>query len=263
MAFDTHTYHIEHSSAHGYAASPHFSNARMWQHSSTGLEVVNESDLSPFIATIVGRVSPYCLKCTPSGNHFTGADHELSVDYLARVRNLEILQAEVGKTGNHKNMVIDDYTGKMIRFIKNIFTVCDRTIPDSPHGEAAENAPKMDDETKNWLIPDEFAHNFDGLKYSMAAEPLPLYHEGHLVEPRHANQIINGTIMEVQFSIQHWCITDFNSFQATAQKVTVLRLGPIHIPSNYKHANPEADLDEQPKMKKLRYNAEAGSSKDG
>ncbi|KAG1725058.1 uncharacterized protein EDB91DRAFT_1087240 [Suillus paluster] len=230
--------------------------------------------------TIVGRVSPYRLKCTPSGNHFTGGmsplakakyqfhitrpvDHELSVDYLAGVRNLEILQEEVSKTGNHKNMVIDDYTGKMIRFVKNIFTVRDRTIPDSPHGEAADNAPKMDDETKNWPIPDEFAHDFDGLKYSMAAELLPLYHEGHLVEPRHANQIINGAIVEVQFSIQHWRIKDFDSFQATAQKVTVLRLGPVHIPSNYKRANPEADLDEQPKTKKPRYNAEAGSSKDG
>ncbi|KAG1751262.1 uncharacterized protein EDB91DRAFT_1243529 [Suillus paluster] len=245
-----------------------------------GLEVINKSDLSPFIATIVGRVSPYHLKCTPSGNHFTGGmsplakakyqfnitcptDHELLADYLARVHNLEILQEEVGKMGNHKNMVINDYTGKMIRFVKIIFTVCEHIIPDSPHGEAAENTPKMDDETKNWPILDEFAHDFDRLKYSMAAELLPLYHEGHLVEPRHANQIINSAIVEVQFSIQHWCIKDFHSFQATAQKVTVLRLGPVHIPSNYKHANPEADLEEQPKTKKTRYNAEAGSSKDG
>ncbi|KAG1859734.1 hypothetical protein F4604DRAFT_1588702, partial [Suillus subluteus] len=131
MDFDAHTYHLQHSTLNNYLASSQFANCAIWQHSTTGLEVVNELDLLPMVCTIVGRVSPYCLKCTPSGNHFAGgaspltkakyqfnitrpAHHELVADFLAGVHNLKALQEEVGKTGNYRNMVTDDYTGKML-----------------------------------------------------------------------------------------------------------------------------------------------------
>ncbi|KAG1855001.1 hypothetical protein F4604DRAFT_1801170 [Suillus subluteus] len=113
----------------------------------------------------------------------------------------------------------------------------------------------MDEETKkNWPIPDDFALDFDALKHDnmVAARLLPLYHEGYLVEPAHANQIMNGAIVEVQFSIQHWRIKNFDSFQATAEKMTVLRLGPIHVPSHYKHANPDEEPDGQLETKKAQ-----------
>jgi hypothetical protein len=104
----------------------------------TGLEVVNE-DEEPFIATIVGRASAYHLRCGPAGNHFGGGitplekakfqfyicrpvNVELGADFTAGVNNLETLQNQVGKTKEHKNMVVEDVTGKMIRFATNVFT---------------------------------------------------------------------------------------------------------------------------------------------
>jgi hypothetical protein len=131
----------------------------------------------------------------------------------------------------------------------------DINIPDSPHGQAAVDAPKMDEATKNWPIPDDFSHDFDALKYTMQAVPLPLYHDNHLVDPVHANEIINGALVEVQFTIQHWHIKDYDTFQATAEKINILKLGPIHVPSNYKHANPSGDstVPGQPDTKKARY----------
>ncbi|KAG1866011.1 hypothetical protein F4604DRAFT_1683003 [Suillus subluteus] len=119
----------------------------------------------------------------------------------------------------------------------------------------------MDDETKNWPIPDNFAEEFDGLKYKMAAQPLPLYYKDHLVEPAYANQIMNGAIVEVQLTIQHWRIQDFDSFQALAEKVTILRLGPIHVPSHYKRPNPDKELENQPEVKKVRLDSEESASK--
>jgi hypothetical protein len=112
----------------------------------------------------------------------------------------------------------------------------------------------MDDETKNWPIPDQFANEFDAIKYKFEAHPLPLYHDDHLVQPQHANEILNGAIVEVQFGIQHWHIKNIDTFQATPHKVTILKLGPIHVPSNYKRPNPSGDTDiaGQPKSKKMR-----------
>ncbi|KAG1859733.1 hypothetical protein F4604DRAFT_1684490 [Suillus subluteus] len=118
----------------------------------------------------------------------------------------------------------------------------------------------MDDETKNWPIPDDFTEEFDALKYKMAVQPSPLYYEDHLVEPAYTNQIMNGAIVEVQLTIQHWCIQDFDSFQATAEKVTILRLGPIHVPSHYKRLNPNEEIEGQLETKKVRLDSEEGAS---
>jgi hypothetical protein len=121
----------------------------------------------------------------------------------------------------------------------------------------------MDEETKNWPIADEFATEFDAIKYKFEAHPLPLYHHDHLVQPQHANEILNGAIVEVQFSIQHWHIKQFDSFQATPHKITILKLGPIHVPSGYKRPNPDEDskASEEPVQKKACHNEEASSSK--
>ncbi|KAG1802346.1 uncharacterized protein BJ212DRAFT_1304883 [Suillus subaureus] len=116
-------------------------------------------------------------------------------------------------------MIIEDVTGKMLRLATNVFVTQDELLPDSPHRQRAENAPEMDEETKNWLILDDFAKDFNTIKYKFAAHPLPLYHNDHLVQPEHANEILNGAIVEVQFHIQHWHIKEFDSFQATAEKI--------------------------------------------
>jgi hypothetical protein len=50
-------------------------------------------------------------------------------------------------------------------------------------------------------------------------------------------------MVEVQFGIQHWHIKDADTFQATPEKVTILKLGPIHALSNCKWPNPSGDED--------------------
>jgi hypothetical protein len=135
--FDAHSYHVNHSNQSSYAGSHNFLASTTWQHTSTGLEVVN-SDEEPYVATIVGRISAYRLKCGPAGNHFDSgmsplekakyqfyisrpANAELGADFIAGINNLEALQNQVGKTGVHKNMIYADVTGKMLRFAHNVF----------------------------------------------------------------------------------------------------------------------------------------------
>lgn len=269
MSFDPVAYHTTQSANSKYAASQNLTPSTTWQHTATGLELIDNDNEEPFVATIVGRVSALRLKCGPGGNHFPNgaaplakakyqfhickpANKELGEDYLAGIHNLEILQHQVAQSNDRRNMIIQDVTGKMLRFTKNVFVPRDTPIPDSPHGQANKDAPVMDDETKNWPIPDEFGTEFDTLKYSMRANPLPLYHDNHLVDPVHANEIMNGAMVEVQFSVQHWHIREYDTFQATAEKISILKLGPIHVPSHYKRANPEEHDTGQPETKKAR-----------
>ncbi|KAG1823892.1 uncharacterized protein BJ212DRAFT_1296414 [Suillus subaureus] len=251
--FDPHSYHIKQSN------------------------VVNE-DEEPFLTTIVGCTSTYHLRCGPAGNHFSGGmsplekakfqfhicrpvNAELGTDFTAAVNNLETLQNQVGKTKEYKNMIVEDVTGKMICFTSNVFTTRDETVPDSPHRQNTQNASKMDEETRDWPIPDELLKEFDILKYKFKAHPFPLYHENHLVQPVHANEIINSTMVEVQFHIQHWQIKDIGSFQATPEKVTILKLGLIRVLSNYKCPIEEEDNAEQLELKRMHLNDKASTSK--
>ncbi|KAG1873910.1 hypothetical protein F4604DRAFT_1765818 [Suillus subluteus] len=253
--FDAHSYHIKQSNVSSYAASPNFVPSTAWQHTLTSLEVVNE-DEEPFLATIVGRASTYHLRCGPAGNHFSGGmsplektkfqfhicrpvNPELGADFTAAINNLE--------------------TGKMMCFASKVFTTRVH-VKYQAHRQNAVNAPKMDEETRNWPIPDKLVRDFDALKYKFEAHPLPLYHEDHLVQPVHANKILNGAMVEVQFHIQHWRIKDIDSFQATPQKVTIVKLGPIRVPANYKRRIGDED-EEQPESKRTRLNAEASTSK--
>jgi hypothetical protein len=61
----------------------------------------------------------------------------------------------------------------------------------------------MDAKTRDWPIADEFVAEFDSIKYNYQADPLPLYHDGHLVEPSHANAVMNGAMVEVELAIRH------------------------------------------------------------
>jgi hypothetical protein len=92
----------------------------------------------------------------------------------------------------------------------------------------------MDEETHNWPIPDQFVTEFDMLKYSYQATPLPLFHDRHLVEPSMANEVMNGAMVEAHFRIHQWHIQQFDSFQATVEGILILRPAPRHHTSAYK-----------------------------
>lgn len=293
MSFDAHSYHVEKRSLPNYLGSPNVIGSTMWQHTATGLELARKEDQMPFTGIVVGRVSPFRLKCGPAGNHMNSevsplvkakyqfhlcrpADHELGVDFDASMATLDAMQKQVGKTGHCKNMLIEDITGTMLRCVKTIFSMrvcaseyfklslqCEQedVIPDSPHGQSKTNAPQMDEETRNWPIPDQFVAKFDDLKYNYEACPLPLFHDGHLVEPSMANEVMNGAIVEVQFNIHQWHIQQFDSFQANVEKVVILRPSLTHHTSRYKRPLSKTTDDDEPKAKKTHYNAEASSSK--
>ncbi|KAG1875682.1 hypothetical protein F4604DRAFT_1680583 [Suillus subluteus] len=110
----------------------------------------------------------------------------------------------------------------------------DDAVPDSPHGRSAPNAPQMDEETCNWPIPDRFVTEFDTLKYNY--------------QPVMTNEVMNGAIVEVHFSIHQWHIKKFDSFQANVQKIVILRPAPMYHTSAYKH-----ELE----VKKMRHNVDA------
>ncbi|KAG1760831.1 hypothetical protein EDD22DRAFT_954597 [Suillus occidentalis] len=277
MTFDAHAYHVKNSLLSNYAASPNILNTTMWQHTNTGLEVVDPSNELPLKIFIVGRISTFRLKSGPAGNHMKNgfgsldkakyqfhmsrpADAELASDYNVAIANLETLQHQVATTTDIRNMVITDVTGKMIRFVRNVFTLRENAVPDSPHGQAAKNAVQMDEETKNWPIPDEFATEMDAIKYTFRADHLPVFYEGNPIMAVDVNDILNGAIVEVQFTMRHWRIQAYDSFQATPQKITVLRLGPYHHKSDYKRANPN-DSPDEPQAKKVHLNATASTSK--
>jgi hypothetical protein len=119
----------------------------------------------------------------------------------------------------------------------------------------------MSKETHNWPIPDQFVTEFDVLKYSYQANPLPLFHDRHLVEPSMANKVMNGVIVEAHFCIHQWHIQQFNSFQATVKQIVLLRPTPRHHTSAYKQPHPKTTGNNEPEVKKTHHNAEASSSK--
>lgn len=138
MTFDPKVYHDTHATLNNYISSPTALSSTMWQHSSIGLELVNEISELPAKLIIVGWISPYRLKCGPAGNHIVNgmsplekakyqfhitrpAHSDLAANYEAGIANLEMLQGQVATTDQRMSMIVNDVTGKMIHFVRNIF----------------------------------------------------------------------------------------------------------------------------------------------
>jgi hypothetical protein len=76
-----------------------------------------------------------------------------------------------------------------------------------------------------------------------------------------ANEVMNGVIVEAHFRIHQWRIQQFDSFQATVERIVILRPVPRHHTSAYKRPHPKTTEDNEPGVKKTCHNAEALSSK--
>ncbi|KAG1832374.1 hypothetical protein EV424DRAFT_1342354 [Suillus variegatus] len=223
MTFDPKVYHDTHATLNNYISSPTALSSTMWQHSSIGLELVNEISELPAKLIIVGWISPYRLKCGPAGNHIVNgmsplekakyqfhitrpAHSDLAANHEAGIANLEMLQGQVATTDQRMSMIVNDVTGKMIHFVRNIFFLRENAIPDSPHGKAVEHAPQMDDETTHWPILDEFVLHFNGIKYNFQPKVLPIFYKDNLIQPMQTNTALNGSITEIEFTMRHWKI---------------------------------------------------------
>ncbi|KAG1871226.1 hypothetical protein DFJ58DRAFT_627565, partial [Suillus subalutaceus] len=113
--FDAKAYRGQKTQLVNYAASPKLLSATMWQHTTSGLELVDSTDEMPFKLLIAGRVSAFRLKVRPEGSHMKNgmtsldkakyqfhlthpADTELGKDYNAAISTLETLQSQVATT---------------------------------------------------------------------------------------------------------------------------------------------------------------------
>ncbi|KAG2352124.1 hypothetical protein BDR07DRAFT_1439419 [Suillus spraguei] len=115
------------------------------------------------------------------------------------------MQDVAGKSGDHGNMIIRDITGEMLRIVTNVFEPENIRIPDSPHSQQLPNAPLMDDITENWPIPTELEDDFDG------------------INPLDINRTLGGALVEVHFEVHHWHVSGYDSFQAKAERIDILR----------------------------------------
>ncbi|KAG2360516.1 hypothetical protein BDR07DRAFT_1412316 [Suillus spraguei] len=142
------------------------------------------------------------------------------------------MQDVAGKSGDHGNMIIRDITGEMLRIVTNVFEPENIRIPNSPHSQRLPNAPLMDDITENWPIPTELEDDFDGIKYTHRALPLPVFRDGIPISPLDINRTLGGALVEVHFEVHHWHVSGYDSFQAKAERIDILRDSAL-IPSKH------------------------------
>ncbi|KAG1889423.1 hypothetical protein F4604DRAFT_1531947, partial [Suillus subluteus] len=111
MLFDAQAYHDQMVSKAGFVASTTFCDCVSWQHSSNGLIIVDCEEQTPFTTVITGRVSPFNLKCSPSGNYLRKGglekakyqfhlmcptDKVLGHDFDLTIHNLDTMQKVAG-----------------------------------------------------------------------------------------------------------------------------------------------------------------------
>ncbi|KAG2359300.1 hypothetical protein BDR07DRAFT_1415406 [Suillus spraguei] len=117
------------------------------------------------------------------------------------------MQDVAGKSGDHRNMIIRDITGEMLRVVTNVFE------------------PKI--------------------KYTHRALPLPVFRDGIPISPLDINRTLDGALVEVHFEVHHWHVSGYDSFQAKAEGIDILRDSAL-IPSKH-YLNEAEDNKKLPK----------------
>ncbi|KAG2089313.1 uncharacterized protein F5147DRAFT_780644 [Suillus discolor] len=276
MSFDAQAYHDHAASQSNFMASNTLCKQISWQHSANGLIIVDRDEQTPFIGVVTGRVSSFNLKCGTSGNYLKkGAlekakyqlhlvrptDKILAHDFDTVIRNLETMQKAAGTTGDHRNMVIRDVTGEMLRVVANVFEPRNVRIPDSPHGRRVPNAPLMDEVTDKWPIAPDHEDDFIRIKYTHEAVPLPVFQDGKAIQPLEINRALEGALVEIYLSIHHWHFSGYDSFQAKMEKVIILH-PTASIPGKHHLPEPKEGegTEEEPPHKRTEKAGEASGS---
>lgn len=272
MSFDAQVYHERFASRDDSYASTTLCKRISWQHSANGLIIVDREDQTPFTGFIVGRVSPWNLKCGTTGNYLKKGglekakyqlhlmrptDKILGRDFDAAITNLETMQKVAGTTGDHRNMVIRDVTGEMLRVTANVFEQRPARIPDSPDGKRAPDAPKMDSITESWVIPTDLEDQFELVKYTHRAVPLPVFEDGQAIPPLDANRTLDGALVEVHFTVLQWHVQGYDTFLAKAGRINILKRS-VSVASKH----PLSDVDDEQPVHKKHETAIASGSKD-
>ncbi|KAG1850843.1 hypothetical protein DFJ58DRAFT_729134 [Suillus subalutaceus] len=154
--------------------------------------------------------------------------------------------------------IIRDVTGEMLRIVTNVFEPRKLPVPDSPHSRQLSNAPVMDDTTENWPVPTVYEDEFAHVKYSHHVLPLPVFEDEKPVAPLDINRTLEGALVEVHFLIQHWHLGGYDTFQAKADGINILKHS-ASVPAKH-HLDSETN-GLRPPHKKSETALEATSSK--
>ncbi|KAG1900880.1 uncharacterized protein F5891DRAFT_979783 [Suillus fuscotomentosus] len=191
MPFNAQVYHDAFTSHDESYASTTLCKDISWQHSANGLIIVDHKDQTPFTGFIVGRVSPWNLKCGTTSNYLKKGGLE--------------------KAKYHRQ-------SEMLCVIANLFEQRPICIPYSPHGKRAPDAPKMDSTTENWVIPTDLEDQFKLVKYTHCAVPLPVFEDDQAISPLDANQPLDGALVKVHFLVFQWHVQGYDTFLVKARK---------------------------------------------
>ncbi|KAI5984252.1 hypothetical protein EDC04DRAFT_2615786 [Pisolithus marmoratus] len=248
-------YHENVSQLDKYLATPGLLNTLEWRPAKNGHSVFEKTDETHFIGIVVGSVAEYRLNAGTRGNYINSTYGSLPkakyqfyltkpivqafrADFDRAFDLLNGLQNQVAHTTHKKDMLFEQSGGRMIRFTKSIFHKRSVRVRDSPppvkrklnEEEIEMNLEEMDEETKNWTVPEENEQELDAIKPDYRAIPLRVYSGDAFIEPTDVNNVLNGALVEVMFSIHHTFIKKQSgpqdSFQAEIEQVTVIKPRP-------------------------------------
>lgn len=99
---------------------------------------------------------------------------------------------------------------------------------------------EIDEETNEWKVPSEFQEELDEIKTTHRVVPLKVYMGQQFVEPVDVPRALEGALVEVHFTINHYRIgrdSPMDSFSAIVQQVLILKSADQKKSSPYKRKN--------------------------
>jgi hypothetical protein len=122
-----------------------------------------------------------------------------------------------------------------------------KIVPIYPHfhQDNSDTPTKVDDETDNWPVPDQFQEQLSQIKRTHCVQPLRAYMDNRFIEPNDVNGTLANALVEIHFTIKHYNIRregekPFDSFTANIEQLTVLERGAPKQLTPYKRRNPRS-----------------------
>lgn len=99
---------------------------------------------------------------------------------------------------------------------------------------------RIDEETEKWPVQFDYRDDLEAIKTTHAANPLKVYMGTQFVEPLDVTKTLEGSLVEVHFTVQHFHLArktpPVHSFGAVVEQVLVLKKA-ITKSSPYKRKN--------------------------
>ncbi|KAG1776522.1 hypothetical protein EV702DRAFT_1198220 [Suillus placidus] len=260
-----------------YAVHPQILQHAEWHPGSSGHIFTDKDSDEPFVGITVMHIIDFRLQCTPTGSFLEtkyGAIEKAKYQFIGgrthgkdgfdedfiRVHALfNNIQNAVAVSHNKKDMLLDNQS---IRFARNIFEKREHPVPDSPTAsrrtvyledlENPHSAPncgeeevKMDEETANWPVDEQYSNEVASIKAFYKAVPLRVYDKNdRFIEPQNVNKALCNSVAEIHFMLHHTYLPKNSppqdSFRANIKQILILQQGKstVNIYSSDPHAGP-------------------------